>query len=177
MRENDVRRNMKKGMISLLTKMPYSDMTVTDLIRESHVARASFYRIYSKLIDVIDELVDDFTNKIETFIFPILKASDEATIRETLKGFFTGVKEEKTLFVDILPENINFFLSRLNSSSLLDKNKKYKDIEEKYDRVLAFINVFSIVHIWRYFGYQESIDDMVDYSYDVVLKIYKENGK
>ena len=171
MREKDVRISMKKGMISLLTKTPYSEITVTDLVRESHVARASFYRIYERLSDVVDDLANDFREKIFTFILPVLRASDEDSIKMTLKKFFTSVKEERTLFVDILPGNISFFLSRLRTNTLLDKNKEYKDLKEKYDELLCFIDIFAIAHIWRYHGYKESVEDMVNYSCDIVLKL------
>ena len=50
---------IKDGMLSLLKKMPFKNVSVSGLCREAAVGRATFYTHYTGLMDVIDELADE----------------------------------------------------------------------------------------------------------------------
>lgn len=64
-----VRRKIREALFSLLKKKKFSEITVTDIVTEASVARASYYRNYetkeSIVEDFIDVLHDDIMSKIE----------------------------------------------------------------------------------------------------------------
>ena len=50
---------IKEGLLELLGKSPFNFITVSGVCREAGVGRATFYKHYSGLADVLDELADD----------------------------------------------------------------------------------------------------------------------
>ena len=53
---SDVRTKMKQAMVKLLEKKHYLQITVTDVVKEAGIARASFYRLYNSIDDIIDDI-------------------------------------------------------------------------------------------------------------------------
>ena len=48
-----VKKQITEGLFSLLQKKPFSEITVTDIVKESKVARASYYRNFENSISLI----------------------------------------------------------------------------------------------------------------------------
>ena len=58
-RTGNTRSAIKNGMLSLLGKTAFHNISVSGLCRESGVGRATFYTHYTGLMEVIDELADE----------------------------------------------------------------------------------------------------------------------
>lgn len=64
-RENArVRREIVLALFTLMKKKNFSEITVSDIIREAHVARASYYRNFDSKEDVIVEYMDQLYKPI-----------------------------------------------------------------------------------------------------------------
>ena len=70
MRANDVKTKMKKAMVSLLKRKNYLQITVTDLVQEARVARASFYRVYNSIDRVLDDVYIDLKHELLSLFVP-----------------------------------------------------------------------------------------------------------
>ena len=57
---------IKEGMLSLLKKTSFQNISVSGLCREAGVGRATFYTHYTGLMDVIDELADEAISAVDT---------------------------------------------------------------------------------------------------------------
>lgn len=63
-----VREKIGRALVSLMEKKPFSEITVTDIIKDAGVARASYYRNFQTkeevLISLTDELMELFKKQI-----------------------------------------------------------------------------------------------------------------
>ena len=55
---------VKQALLKLLAKKPLSEITVSELAREAHVIRSTFYEHFANPGDVYDELVNDVMGEI-----------------------------------------------------------------------------------------------------------------
>ena len=52
------------AMLELLKRKPFSDITVSDLVRKSGASRASFYRNYESKEQIVDEYLEEIFGRI-----------------------------------------------------------------------------------------------------------------
>ena len=173
MKRNTVKELMKKGMISLLTKKTFIDITVTDLVKESGVARASFYRVYNNIDQVIEDVVEEILDNYKKSVVPYLIIKDEIKIRQIVTSFFVSFKEKSADLFNLLPENFTFLVSKLEQSAI--SNKDYNptsSIEEKYIPGLVLVTIVAIIKIWERNGFKETPEELTDFSYQAIGKKY-----
>ena len=53
-----VKERIEKAFLDLMDEKPYPDITVTDIINKAEVARVSYYRNFSSIMDIIDSITD-----------------------------------------------------------------------------------------------------------------------
>ncbi len=169
MTNHSVKKAMKDGIIRLLKKQNFLKITVTDLIKESGVSRASFYRMYHTVDEVVDEVMLDVKKSFQTRVIPIIYSNNESAIKEIMKEFFTKVQNNAIPIIDFLPENIPFLAGKLEHNALISRSQKFQNIDDKFSLSLYIVTVVTIARVWGYYGFQESVDDIVNYTYH---KIY-----
>lgn len=59
-----VRKQITEGLFSLLRKKPFSEITVTDIVREADVARASYYRNFESREQIIEAAMDTLRDEL-----------------------------------------------------------------------------------------------------------------
>ena len=95
----------------------YMEITVTDIIKKAGVARASFYRNFNSISDVIDALVDGLSDDLIENVFPNLSGTDERKLREffvqSLLSVFEKEMEEDRF------ENLPVLFSRLDTKKII----------------------------------------------------------
>ena len=170
MKENNVRTLMKNGIIRLLMKKNFLDITVTDLVKESGIARASFYRVYNSVDQVMDDIAKEIGEDLTTKYVPILISKNEKAIKEVISSFYERVKKNDIPIIEINPENLPFLISKLEQNSFLSKNIQFNNINEKYGLQLYIVLVVSIARLWGFYGYKETIEEITDYTYSLVYK-------
>ena len=74
-----VKREIKDAVMELMAEKPYMDFTVTDIVTRARVARASFYRDFNSINDVIDAISDELS---EEMIEDISHRSSSVTTKE-----------------------------------------------------------------------------------------------
>ena len=55
---------VKEALLSLLAEKPLADVTVSELAREAHVSRSTFYEHFGNPADVYDAVVRDFASDV-----------------------------------------------------------------------------------------------------------------
>lgn len=71
-----VKKQLTDGLFSLLRKKTFSEITVTDIVKESKVARASYYRNFENKEQIIEAAMDNLRDELMSDI----KYDDDAHI-------------------------------------------------------------------------------------------------
>ena len=59
-----VKKHITEGLFSLLRKKPFSEITVTDIVNEANVARASYYRNFENKEQIIEAAMDSLRDEL-----------------------------------------------------------------------------------------------------------------
>lgn len=59
-----VKKQITEGLFSLFSKKPFSEITITDIVNESKVARASYYRNFQNKEEIIEVYMDDLRDDL-----------------------------------------------------------------------------------------------------------------
>ncbi len=100
-RRSNTDRHIKDSLLRLLSKKCYSEITVTDICRESGVSRGTFYAHYKNINEIIDELFDDALHNVGNVPLKINHpeiCKDKDGI--ALCGFLRKQKKYQPLFFD-----------------------------------------------------------------------------
>lgn len=170
MRQNSVKELLQKAIINLLCKKPFIDITVTDLVKEAGVARASFYRVYKNADDVVDDVASKMNDNYRKNVFPAIKAKDEKKIKQIIYNFFVSVKEPQNPYTHLLPDNFSMIISKIYQKNPDNINISDDPMVNKYVSGMLFIGISSVAKIWTKNGFVESVEDMVDFSYETFCK-------
>ena len=168
MRENTVKSRIKKAVSDLLEKKYYTEISITDVVREANVARASFYRSFNNIDEVLDSIIEDL--KIALFIDTIsqIKKYDKESEIEMLCEFLTKVKDKTIPLMNSLFVNHVYIMSRLENSFLFNKEKRGLD---RFEIPIRISTIYIVTFIWASEGYKESPIEMANYLYDNLLKL------
>lgn len=168
MRENTVKSRIKKAVSDLLEKKRYTEISITDVVREANVARASFYRSFNNIDEVLDSIIEDL--KFALFVDTIsqIKKIDKESEIEMLRDFLTQVKNKTIPLMNSLFINHVYIMSRLENSFLYNEEKRGLDRFEIPTRISV---IYIVTFIWATEGYKESPIEMANYLYDNLVKL------
>ena len=169
---SDVKQKMKDAVMELLKKKNYLQITVTDLVNQAGVARASFYRIYNSIDEVVDDVLIDVKNGVATNLIPVLLSGSENAIKEVISDSLEKIKNHTVPFLELLPENTEFMTNKYEQASLIKKESEFKSIEDKFTPYLNITIILTVARTWAYYGYKETTAEVTDYIYDYIY-----NGK
>ena len=173
MKQATVKTLMKKGLINLLAKRKFVEITVTDLIRESKIARASFYRVYNNIDQVLEEVVADVRTKFEVNFLPTIIKKDEKELKKKTAAFFRSVQNDETFLFTLLPENTSIIVSKVEQMGVFNEIEPKDDsIEARFLPGLVFVNIAAIIKIWKRRGCVETPEEMADFTYRTIGKKY-----
>lgn len=89
-----MKREIMEAAIDLMAEKNYMDISVTDLVSRAGVARASFYRNFGSIDEVIASIADEMSDELVEDLSPILTHRDERRWREFLSATTTGSQSD-----------------------------------------------------------------------------------
>ncbi len=163
-----VKNSLVLGYFSLLTKKTFSDITISELVKEANVSRVSFYRNFSSLDNVVDYGLTCFYETIAKDVLPVFINDRLTAWKNLINKFFSNVKLYDDVLFRIPHQNIEYLSNKL--SKMLDLTKKSNEttIERKYLPVVNVSAVFSIAKVWVETGCTESVDDISNFTYKII---------
>ena len=165
-----VKREIMNAVILLMGKKNYMDITVTEIINKAGVARASFYRNFNSISDVIDALVKDATDEIVEDIFPILSGTDERAWREFLFHHFYHFSKMKNDMQKIGPENMSVIFTRMTDQiRRRECDLPQGTIREKYQATAKWGLINNVLQKWLDTGAKETPEEMIDYIMSFIM--------
>ena len=169
MRSNDVKTKMKKAMVSLLRKKNYLQISVTDLVEEAGVARASFYRVYTSIDKVLEDVFADVKDEMMSLFVQSFVNGEKEKLKNNIVAFLNQIKTKSFPTINILPENRQYTRQKFENQFVSFKGTEYNSVEEKYRIPSCLFFVYSSSLVWEYCGFNESPEEIADY---IIEKIY-----
>lgn len=161
---------LKRGLLDMLVRKPYMNITVTDIVEAAGVARVSFYRNYSSVSDVVDDLSNDLSAQFVHRIYPVINSRDPELWRNFLFELFHRLPPEITKIYAVSYQNAGLLLSRINAKvQLLESRGSGETVTEKYTAFGKMGLLSNIVKRWIDEGMRESPEEMVDYIMSFIL--------
>ncbi len=170
MRQIVVIESIKKGLSSLLNKKRYMDITITNLINESKVSRASFYRYFSSLDEVLDCLVQDFTDALKHKVIPVLLKKNDSKTIEMAESYLRRIQNKEKTFLTHLPENRELLIAKFEKEMFKSFDSTDTNVASKYSLVASLSILFGVATAWINGGCVEDPHDVAIYIVSLLAK-------
>ena len=146
------------------------DITVTDIVTKAGVGRASFYRNYNSVNEIIDDIVDERTSEFIDEIYPVITGSDERKWRDLLFQLFYGFPKRHIQRDALLQQNAGVWFARMNGRFQTVINQiKADTLEDRYAAFGKMGLISNIIKKWMEDGMKESPEEMVNYIMSFIL--------
>lgn len=164
-----VKDRIENAFLDLMDEKPYPEITITDIINKAEVARVSYYRNYSSIVDIIDSVTDKMAEDFSVELLPIFTCGDKRKMRRFLFNFFYSFQEH---FDKICPENTlnrEVIMNRLREKLNAVESEAHLDsFPQKYSIVAKLAIIEAIAHRWAGDGFKESPEEMIDYCIHII---------
>ena len=117
-RSRRTRELLTRSLVKLLLVKPLSKITVTELVKEADLNRATFYLHYGNIYDLFQSIEDDLFLQVKSWIRSA--SPDDATI------FHVEIDRDDKPYLPVLEEVFNFIASNRNTASVLLRNPESK---------------------------------------------------
>jgi len=167
MAKNDaysVKQEIINAVLLLMHDKSYMDITVTDIINTAQVARASFYRNFNSINDVIDTIADELSEEFIEDVYPVLTSTDERTWREFLFNHFYRFTRKQRRMDAFHPQNISVLFARMDRKMELRSSEfSSETMREKYMAIGKMGLINNITKKWMDNGMKETPEEMIDF--------------
>lgn len=169
-------RELEQGLLDMMCKRKFSDITVSELCQEMGVPRKAFYRYFDSKEGALYALIDHTLMEMESgyMVFPGKRTSGDAL--NTMKTVFSSWKEKRQLLDALQYSNMTEVL--IQRSVIYSSNhhtiptilrKQDKQLEE-YTNTFVNAGLVALLTHWHYNGYQTSVEDMAK----LALRLFRE---
>ena len=156
---------IKDSLIDLLKEKELNKITVSELCEKSDINRATFYRYYIDIYDLLEKLEQELIDELKD----LLPNYKDFTLKEIIKEYLKILLENKDLVKIIFSNRQNIFY--LNDFfNFFYENCKEKwfeniDIDEE-DKALvsvfSFNGTLGVINYWIQNDFDESIDTIAN---------------
>lgn len=140
------------------------DITVTDIVKKAEVSRASFYRNFGSITDVVDHIIDELSETFIEEILPVLISSDARKLRALLFEHFYRIMRSQDQLTAVHFQNVIAMFSRMNEKIRLRERELCGDtLQDKYLPCAKMGMICSIVAKWFDTGMKETPEEIIDF--------------
>lgn len=159
-----VKREIMKALMGLMAEKNYMEITVTDIVKKAGVARASFYRNFNTINDVLDAIVEEVSDEVIEDIFPTLYSSETRKWREFLFNHFYRFLRRQKEMEGIRFENMSVIFTCMDNKIQQKETALLNGtIRDKYLAVGKMGLIHNITKRWIDTGEKETPEEMIDY--------------
>lgn len=157
------------ALLELMTKMPYEDITVTQLCQTAGITRRIFYHLFSGKTGALWALLDHAILQLESY---------SPRVQDDSLRFFLYWKENRRLLEALQANRLSGTLLERMIACVLDESydlrywlKKNGWAEEEKDVIIFHLTgVMGIVFRWYYSGFRESPEEMAALLKKIITK-------
>lgn len=149
--------------LSLLEEKEINKITVSEICKLADINRATFYRYYIDIYDLLDKIEQEFVEELKS-----TPNEDDYSIKNNLKDiltvFYNNKKLVKLLFninnnIYFLEDVLEVVYEKCKIKWLLD-NQKLTDKEIEFASIFLFNGALGIINYWVQNDFDETIDDL-----------------
>ncbi|WEV54353.1 TetR/AcrR family transcriptional regulator [Leuconostocaceae bacterium ESL0723] len=160
-----VKDQIVAGLFSELTERPFSEITVSQLIKAAGVARASYYRNFESKEEILDyylgQLVEQHRQDTEATGTPVGWTSD--TVRFHITQSFALFKREKDRFTLLLDNGLSSYILDFLKNMAQDPQRQQRmALRNHYEQSFFMGATFNVLMDWLQNGAVESPEEMTD---------------
>ena len=157
---------IRSAFYELLQKTEYEKITVTSICDLAEINRATFYKHYLDVPDLVDKLQDDAVNELGSRLSQAKGDSLECSVAEALKYIRGNITESSPIRELIFPRSTGFIskisglVYELFSDFMLPHEKEMTGITK--DILFSYISAgrAGIIEYWCRSGYKENEEDI-----------------
>ncbi len=174
---------IKETFLNLLEEKDINKITVSEICKIADINRATFYRYYLDVYDLLDKIEEEFLEELKEAPY---FHNEEYSLYQLAKELLDTVVENQKLVTILFNKNNNIYILNDILEDIYNKYKykwlnEIKDINEEdmaYAGIFAFNGSLGIVNYWISQGFKEPVDEIAkmieDLSYRGVIKfLYK----
>lgn len=149
---------LKDALLKLAAGRDFKELSITELCKKAGVSRMAFYRNYSVINDVFNEIAYDLNDDVVRQIGSPFRVE---TTREWYRRAFEIIKGNREKMSIMFQENFQFeWMKRVNGFAVHDDSFS---MEKKYQRLMWSGGFENAVSYWLKGGLKESPEEMADY--------------
>lgn len=155
-----VKSSITKALFRMMHEKSFSDISISELIREAGVARVSFYRNYDSKEDVLLTLIEDILEQFRGTVN--YEDSDYYTYRN-IRRSFEYFKEYGDFVLDLYQFGYgSILLEKLNQFHEEVAGTMPNSSIEKYQLYMYMGALFNTAIVWLRNGAKEEVGDITD---------------
>ncbi len=158
---------IKEAFIDLLEAKDIKKITVSEICEKCDINRATFYRYYLDVYDLLDKIEEDFVNEVKAASLSNTEYTVGSFARDLLNAFFKNKDLAKVLFYT--NNNSTNFLNDIMSLAYEKcKEKWQKDIpslpdeDVEYATSYIFNGALGIINYWIANDFNKSVDEIAN---------------
>ena len=153
---------IKESFFELLKDKEIDKITISELCEKADINRATFYRYYIDIYDLLEKIGQDLIDELKT------KLDDfkDSSLKDVTKAYLTILKENRELTKIIFSNRKNIYLFN-DFFEYIYYNYKIKQINNidninESDTIMPFVFIFNgalgIINYWLQNNFEEDID-------------------
>ena len=174
MKKTAVREKISKTVLQILGEKKITEIKISELTDRANVARASFYRNFNSIDEVLDYIAEGYAISFNKQIMPLLVSRNyEAWFRE-VKSVLENIYKDRDKYTDVLTDNLRMIFFKMQEMNTQDESHSWaKDAYMKYEHIAKISAFYSVCFAWIKSGAKESIDDMTIFMLEKVILVDK----
>ena len=156
---------IKETFLNLLEEKDINKITVSEICKIADINRATFYRYYLDVYDLLDKIEEEFLEELKHVPF---LTNDEYSLSSLAKELLEIFLENKKLVTILFKKNTDIYILNdiLEGIHNKYKNKWLNDFPNIDENEIADANIFAfngalgIVNYWIQQGFTESVDEI-----------------
>lgn len=143
----ETRECIKNALVRPLKHKPYSDISMTDIIRKSGVSRTGVYKNYKGkteiMLDIYGVLLDDIISALSPYIF------------ENVETIFTIAYKHKASLKALIDAGLEHHLLDM-------MNECYEDVADPYYMSMWMGMIYNVLIKWSKSGMDEPLETTIE---------------
>ena len=174
---------IKETFLTLLEEKEITKITVSEICKIADINRATFYRYYLDVYDLLDKIEEEFLDELREAPF---FSNNEYQLSILATELLNTILANKKLVTILFNKNNNIYILNDILEGIYDKYKAkwLEQIPGLSEQDMAYVGIFSfngslgIVNYWIQQGFKEPVEEIAkkieDFSYYGLIKyLYK----
>lgn len=157
MRKHYTKPYIEQALIELLKQYPLNKITISDLVNKAGVSRASFYRNYLGLNQVIEEYIDKILNKE----IPVTK-NKSTNMKQSICAILTHFYQHREILKILYNNNLLAKMQKTIYQKTFEEIIKLNVFNNKYQPYFFAGATAGFIEGWIINNFQETPEQMTE---------------